>query len=196
MKTFSLPKKVFKFSRAGLWALFLISAFPVHVWTIILVLRDFSWITERTNAWDAVGVGSYGLLIAFTESLGVFFMVVLASLLVQDCWKEPRRVVLLSVLVTVVNVWAILNQLYFLLDANIPTAAFQFLTKQEHPLRFIFIIAFILVSISVLLPVYFVLNSEKVVEVMQSVVERISLLMMIYLVFDFGSLFIVIIRNL
>jgi len=44
--------------------LFLISAFPLHVWTLLLAFRDFSWLTERTNLWDAIGVLSYGLIYA------------------------------------------------------------------------------------------------------------------------------------
>lgn len=74
-------------------------AFPLHLWTLILSFRDFSWVTERTNAWDAVGVVSYGLLFAFVESLIIFCIMALLGFLVSSKWDEPRRIALLSTLI-------------------------------------------------------------------------------------------------
>ena len=67
-----------RYSKQGLWNLFLICAFPLHVWTIILAFRDFSWVTERTNSWDALGVVSYGLIFALIESVAVFLVALVA----------------------------------------------------------------------------------------------------------------------
>ena len=61
-----------RYTRQGLWSLFLMCAFPLHAWTLILAFRDISWLTDRTNAWDAVGVTSYGLVFAFVESMVLF----------------------------------------------------------------------------------------------------------------------------
>ena len=196
MDIYTLPKKVFYFSKEELWTLFLISAFPIHVWTIILVLRDFSWVSERTDSWDAVGVGAYGLLIAFAESLLVFIIAILISALIRDPWKEGRKIVLLFTLVMVVSIWAMINQLYFLSGLSIPESVFRFLTRQAHPLRVIYILVLGVVAPTVLLPIYFVIKSDKFVNGLQGVIDRISLLMMFYLVLDVGGLIIVIIRNL
>ena len=76
-----------RYSRQGLWFLFLISAFPIHFWTLILVFRDISWLTERTNAWDAIGVASYGMVFAFVESVVIFLVLALLGLLTPKQWE-------------------------------------------------------------------------------------------------------------
>src|SRR5512143_2388513 len=76
-----------RYSRQGLWSLFLMCALPLHAWTLILAFRDLSWLTDRTNAWDAVGVLSYGLLFALVESVLLFGMVVLLGLIVPRRWE-------------------------------------------------------------------------------------------------------------
>ena len=88
-----------RYSKSGLWLLFLTTAFPIHLWTIILVLRDFAWVTERTNAWDAVGVAAYGMVFAFIESLFVFIIVVLLGLLLPKQWDERKRLSFLGLLI-------------------------------------------------------------------------------------------------
>src|SRR3972149_6026554 len=54
-----------QYSKKGLWTLFLMCAFPLHVWAFILSFMDFSWVAERTNTWDALGVISYGFSLSF-----------------------------------------------------------------------------------------------------------------------------------
>ena len=56
-----------RYTRQGLWTLFLMCALPLHIWTLILAFRDLPWLTDRTNAWDAFGVMSYGLIFALVE---------------------------------------------------------------------------------------------------------------------------------
>ncbi|MCB9133813.1 MAG: hypothetical protein H6636_00190 [Anaerolineales bacterium] len=189
-------KKVTGLSKGGLWTLFLLAAFPTHVWTIVLVLRDFSWVSERTNAWDAVGVGAYGLLIAFVESLFVFLIAVILSSLLRFSWQENKRLVLFFILILAVSLWAMVNQLHFMAGWTLPTGVFWFLTRQTRPLVVFYLLMMIVVGVTVLLPVYFVLRSDKFVRGLQGVIERISLLMTLYLVLDVGSLVIVMLRNL
>src|SRR5574342_450210 len=109
-----------RYSKQGLWTLFLVCAFPLHVWTIILAFRDFSWVSERTNSWDAIGVVSYGLIFAFIESVVIFLAAILLGFLVSKKWNEDRRLALVGVLVFVTSLWAILSYLFFMLKVSIP----------------------------------------------------------------------------
>ena len=111
-----------QYSKQGLWSLFLVCAFPLHLWTIILAFRDFSWVTERTNSWDAVGVLSYGLIFAFIESVAVFLVTVLLGFLVSKKWNEDRRNALLGNLVLIASLWAMVSYLFFMLQVSIPGA--------------------------------------------------------------------------
>jgi len=172
------------------------AAFPTHVWTIILFLQDYSWVVERNNQWDAIGVGAYGLIVAFVESIFVFVVALLLSFLVSRCWDESRRVTLLSVLIFLIAVWAIVNQLYFWLGLSIPGNLFQVLINSTRPLRTLYALCFGLVFPTVLLPTYLILKSEKAHSVAQNLIERISTLTAIYLFLDLCSVVIILIRNL
>jgi hypothetical protein len=184
-----------RYSKQGLWSLFLISAFPLHVWTIILAFRDFSWVTERTNSWDAIGVVSYGLIFAFIESVMVFLVAILLGFLISKKWSEDRRITLMGVLVFVASLWAMVSYLYFLLGVSIPGETILFLASLAHPLRFLYAVSFVLVVPTVALPTYFVLRSEKFLKSVQGLFERLSLLTLFYLFFDFIGLIVIVIRN-
>jgi hypothetical protein len=102
-------RKLFGFSPPELWTLFLMAAFPTHVWTIVLILQDFSWIAERNNNWDALSVGAYGLVVAFIESLFVFALALVVSFLIPRKWEGKKRVAILTSLVMIAGMWAILT---------------------------------------------------------------------------------------
>ncbi len=183
------------YSKQGLWALFLVCAFPLHVWTIVLALRDFSWVTERTNSWDAIGVLSYGLVFAFIESLLVFLVALLLGFLVSRKWAEDRRIALLGTLVLIASLWAMINYLFFMFNISIPGQTVLFFGQLAHPLRVLYAIGLALVGITIAIPAYLVLRSEKMVRGVKGLFERISTLTLLYLFFDFIGLVIVVIRN-
>ena len=184
-----------QYSRQGLWSLFLICAFPLHLWTIILAFRDFSWVSERTNSWDAVGVLSYGLIFAFIESAAVFLVTIFLGLLVSKKWEENRRNTLLGSLALIASLWAMASYLFFILNVSISSNIIGFLVNLAHPLRFLYAVSLVLVGLTVALPAYFVLRSEKFFKGVQSLFERLSLLTLFYLFFDVVGLVIVVIRN-
>ncbi len=185
-----------RYSLQGLWSLFLMCALPLHAWTMILAFRDVSWVTDRTNAWDAVGVFSYGLVFALLESLFIFVLASLLGFLVSARWDPKWRVSLLSVLVLVLSLWAIVEQLFFLLEVHLPRFLIDLLVHSAHPLRTLYIGVIGLVGLTILIPVVLVLRSQKAVRFVQAVIDRLSLLAMFYLVFDAIGLVIVVIRNL
>jgi hypothetical protein len=171
-------------------------ALPLHAWTLVLAFRDLSWLTDRTNAWDAVGVLCYGLVFAFIESAIVFLVTVLLGLLSPRRWDSNRRVGVLSILVLVLSLWAMVAQLFFLVDFQMPGAIIAFLVRSGHPLRIIYTVLPALVAATFLVPVVLVARSERGKRVMAGVIERLGLLSTFYLFFDAAALVIVVIRNL
>jgi hypothetical protein len=190
-----MENKMRRYSKQGLWSLFLICAFPLHIWTIILAFRDFSWVTERTNSWDAMGVVSYGLVFAFIESVLVFLVAMLLGFFVSKKWSEDRRIALVGILVFIASLWAMVSYLYFMLSWSLPGESLLFMAGLAHPLRFIYAVGLALVGPTVAIPAYFVLQSEKFMKGVKGGFERLSLLTQFYLFFDFIGLVIVIIRN-
>ncbi|RME08009.1 MAG: hypothetical protein D6803_02405 [Anaerolineae bacterium] len=184
-----------KLSKSALWSLFLMSAFPTHVWTILLAMQDFSWVSERTNAWDAIGVGAYGLLVALAESVFVFVITLLLNFLLPRRWESDRRLAALTGLIFLAAGAAIANQTYFLLGARVPGWLFAFLLRSGHPLR-ILVGAAVLMALALTVGLlYQTGRSERFVAGMQTVVDRLGVLMSLYLLLDLGSLMVVVIRN-
>lgn len=172
------------------------SALPLHIWTIILAFRDFDWISTRTNAWDAVGVMSYGLLFALIESTVVFIGAILLGFLVSTQWEEKRRIGLMSTLVIILSLWSIFNQTYFLREMSPPPWLGEFAIRTGRPLVGLYALALAFTTLSFALPTYFILKSDKVLNAIQEGMDRLSLLMTLYLVFDAAALVIILVRNL
>ena len=188
--------KLQRYSRQKLWSLFLTCAFPFHLWTLILVFRDVSWVTERTNAWDAVGVASYGMLFALVESLLAFLVVVLLGLVTPRYWDDDRRIAFLSLLFLITAVWGMISQLLFIWNIQLPSQTMEFLVRSGHPLRWLYGGSLAIVLATVLLPVYLFFGSSKFSLLVQDFTDRLSVLTIFYLLFDLAGLTIVIVRNL
>ncbi len=185
-----------RYSWQNLWALFLMCALPLHVWTMILAFRDMSWVADRTNSWDAVGVFAYGLLFALAESIIVFLVVAVLGVLVPAGLERHQRLGLLTVLVLMLSLWAIAEQLFFLGDVHWPGAFINLLIQSGHPLRTLYAVVIAVVVVTVLIPVVLFLRSPRVAGFVQALIDRLSLLMVFYLVFDAIGLVIVVVRNL
>ena len=183
------------YSKQGLWLLFLICALPLHIWTLFLGFRDFDWVTARTNSWDAVGVVSYGLIFTFVESLIIFAITTLLGLLVSKKWDEKKRLALMGTLVIVLSLWSIFNQTYFIRAVQLSEQFISFYIGTGRPLVALYITALLFVSISVALPTYAILTSSKVEKSILEGFDRLSTLMILYLVFDVAALFIILFRN-
>ena len=183
------------YSRQGLWRLFLTCSFPIMFWALLLAFRDISWLTERTNAWDALGTVAYAMVFALAESAVVFIAAALLGFLVSRIWND-RRVALMGVLSLVTSFWAIARQAYILLGISLPAWAVKFLWDTGHPLRAAYLALFPFVLLSVALPTYYILHREKSFKTVQDMLERISLLATFYLFLGVVGLVIVALRNI
>jgi hypothetical protein len=175
--------------------LFLACAFPLHLWAIILIFNDAAWIAKRSNAWDSFGVASYALVFAFVESLLLFFVVTLLGFLISTTWKEDHRIALMSTLVAVTVFWAIVGQLYFLLNFRFPESWILFFVSVGHPLRFLYGATFTFILPTVAIPTWLVLKFEKPLQFIMAGIEKIALLTTVYLFFDFIGFIILVVRN-
>lgn len=184
------------YTKQGLWSLFLMCAFPLHLWTLLLAFRDISWVTERTNAWDAVGVVSYGLLFALFESILVFLVLTVTGLILPWHWKANKRTGFLILLVMILSIWGMIGQLLFLWNINLPGAVIHFLADTEHPLRWLYAIALAIVIPTVAEPVCIFIRSNQALARIENITDQLSLLAALYLFFDLAGIIIVVIRNL
>jgi len=184
-----------RYSRQGLRSLFLTCAFPFHFWALLMAFRDISWVAERTNLWDGIGVLAYGVVFALIESIVIFLVVAVLGLFTPVQWRPDRRVAFLGLLILLTCLWGMISQLLFIWNVFLPAPAVQFLRSSGHPFRILYGACLAVVSSTILLPVYLFMSSKKSVPWMQDLMERLSLLTVFYLVFDFLGLLIVISRN-
>jgi len=184
------------YSKQDLWSLFLMCAFPLHLWTLLLAFRDISWVAERTNFGDAIGVISYGMIFAFVESLLVFLIALLLGMLIPSSWGRDRRLAITSMLVLTLALWAMVPQLYALQAWSFPNALLSLLAGSAHPLRYIYLIALAVVLPFSVLPVWAIYKSEKTLTAILDLISRLSLLTAVYLLLDVVALVVVIIRNI
>jgi len=162
----------------------------------MLAFRDISWLAERTNAWDALGVVSYGMIFALAESLVVFCVLALLGFLTPRQWEIDRRIAFLGLFILITSIWGMIGQLLFLGNIFLPAQAIQLLRSSSHPLRILYAACLIVVTPTVLLPVYAFIRSNRAVMFMQNLMERLALLTTFYLFFDLLGLFVVVIRNI
>ena len=185
-----------RYTRQSLITLFLIAAFPVHLWAIILILNDIEWVAERTNFWDAIGVGAYGLVYALIESVIIFLIIFILGFLLPKAWSVDKRVALLSVVYLITATWAILGQLYFFIPIHEPQGMIQFLVASGHPLRILYGASLLLVGASILIPTAWIIFDERATQIITNVISRLATLSIFYLVFDLIAVIIIILRNL
>jgi hypothetical protein len=153
-------------------------------------------VSERTNSWDAIGVGAYGLTIALIESVFVFLVVMALGFLVSKKWDLKKRISILGFLFTILALWGIVGQLYYFVEVSVPVEWIQFLASKSHPLRVLYAICLIAIAPTIFLPGYGILKSRKIANGFYEFFDRISLLVALYLILDIAGIIIVVIRNL
>lgn len=182
------------YSKQEIWNLFLIAAFPIHVWALMLFFWDFSWIEERSGTWNAIGVGAYALVIALFESVTVLMVALLLGFLIPKVWSPKVRANVLALIILTISAWVILGQLYLINAPNLTWLALP-LAVFSRP-RFIFYLVLgSIVLFSLAIPIWFALSSAKFRRGLEAVLERVSLLTIFYLVFDVIAIIIVAWRN-
>ncbi len=94
------------------------------------------------------------------------------------------------------SVWAMIAQAFFLVEDIVPKSLLRFLAQTPRPLWIIYGSIGTLVTASNALPVYFLIRSEKFVNAISAIIDRLILLSTLYIFLDLVGIVIVIIRNI
>jgi len=185
-----------KFDRSDWFKLFLVCAFPLHLWTILMVFRDVNWVAERTTSWDAVGFSGYALFYTLIESLLLFGFIVLLGFIIPKNWNITLRFVVLSLVAFILAGWSIMEQLILIvfwgwLRHLADTLTFLFTSPWSA-----YVIFAGLIVISVTVPLLLLRKQPGLQEKVYSVLERLTLLSGLYLFIDVIGMIIILIRNI
>ena len=185
-----------KFDRSDWFKLFLVCAFPLHLWTILMVFRDVNWVAERTTSWDAVGFSGYALFYTLIESLLLFGFIALLGFIIPKNWNLTLRFVVLSLVAFILAGWSIMEQLILIvfwgwLRHLADTLTFLFTSPWSAYVLFAG-----LIIISVTVPLLLLRKHPGLQEKVYSVLERLTLLSGLYLFIDVIGMIIILIRNI
>jgi hypothetical protein len=184
----------FRFSRSTAWQFFLIVAFPIHLWALLLWFLDFETVAQRTNQWDAIGEGGYFLCYAFFESLVVYGILFILLLLLPKRLDQKKVFIIVATVYFVVAGWFMLEQgrfLPFIPEENWLVIRLRTANSLRSNTGKMLAIGF---AASVFVPGYLVIKSHKLRAVLSSLYERIITLSLLYLFLDLAGFVIVLLR--
>jgi hypothetical protein len=176
--------------------LFLLAAFPIHAWAIILVLRDFQWVYDQMGMSVFIGYASYTLVFAFFESVIFLVFLWLLSYLFPPKWAGTKSFSILALWALTVSLWAVGNQVFYLLMESPPGFMSWIMLRVYYHQGLGFSLLMILIFISVILPLILVLRFDNFEKLIARMFKQITTLSAFYLIFDLLGLITVIIRNL
>lgn len=155
--------------------------FIVHVWSIYNLLREIpAWIL-RLSSWDLAGVISYTLMFALVESIIVLvFLLVLAALLPGKIFRD-KFVSISTVFIFLAAVWVV---------------SFRYLEDRIRSWGMTGMLLLLALALATFVIAYLVvLKSEKADHMLNSLMQRVTLLSYLYLFIDITALVIVVSRN-
>lgn len=176
--------------------LFLLIAFPIHLWSFVVIFQEGDWFSHRTNVYDTLGLLSYAGLTAIIESIIVFAFFFILAFMLPAQWNSKKRLSTLGYLYLVVLLGAMSSQWFFLIDRSLGTFAFRVIYNLN---RFYSITLPLLVVgfLGGVIGVLFLQNRfSKLIDIMLNLMERASLVSYIYLILDVISVGIIILRNI
>jgi len=165
-----------RFSRDDLILLFVYTTFPIHVWTIVNMLKDVPSWALYMRYWELVSTVAYTLAFAFFETLIVFMPILLIGLLVPKRWVSNIFVP-----------WAGL----MLVEGAVAAIAFQEVILTFGPMKMTLALILLAMAFSTVVVIW----SQKLREIVRVVAQRLIILSFLYIFFDLIGLVIVIVRN-
>jgi hypothetical protein len=169
-------------STQELVSLFAVGAFPVYVWSILIVLSAVpAWI-PRLNTWDLIGAIAYTQVFALIESIIVFLALLLLRIILPTRLVEDKFVALASMLVFMSTILAVRAH------------NTQEIFGAEHVKQLVFWFATYLVSIGALFVLIYRYQSFE--RLIRSLANRLVILALVYASVSLASVVVVFLRNI
>lgn len=167
--------------RQQLIYVFLASAFASNVWALYNITQEIpAWIL-RLSLGEMMGVMAHNLYLALLDSLPIFILLTIASVILPAAWLKKRFVSIGSAVAVLTAVWLIVLHKTNLIGTRDTTGLALWVGSY----------------VVVTAVVYFVIQrNEKANKGVANFVERLALLAGIYIFIDVISIIIVIVRNI
>ncbi len=163
--------------------LFLVAAFPVHVWAILIMLTRASSYIQALSSSQAVAATAYILSYTLLESLFVFLILFLLSLAFPARLLGSRMIPLGTLFVFVASLTAAMIHLFGVLKIN------QFNYNEWA------ILWGVLGATALIVSIYWINQGEKFPSAMEYLADKLAVLSTLYVSIDLIGVLIVLIRN-
>jgi hypothetical protein len=160
---------------------FALCALPVHLWTILNMLRDVPAWAMRMDLWETIGAVSYTLSFALLESILLTLPLLIVFLLASRRWPESYISSLLTLMIMEATVTAII--VHFSPE----------LYLRRRQVVAIFLVIYLCSAVPLLLAV---VRWPQIGDNFRGVIERIQPLTYVYLAFDLTAVAIITLRNI
>lgn len=175
--------------------LFLVMAFPIHLWVVLVGFQDLAYIISLNTPWDGVGFVSYLLLYSLIDSILIFLLISAISLLTPISWNYHYRFIWLSWLGISLTIFSIIEQ-YFLLEWFISFDFLQGLKWLSYPLYVGAALVIELIVSNWAIPIWLIRPYHRVQERLYSISEKLATLAGFYLFLDLAAIAIIVWRNI
>jgi hypothetical protein len=170
-------------AKSEYFRLFLVCAFPVHVWAYINLLNDMPSMVLEMGVWRILGVAAYVLVFALLESLLVFGLIFLVSFILPERLFGVKFVHVGAIFILICAIFFLLIHLYG--QWEIESLKFEY-----------WLALWVLIGLSVFfIAVYWLTGNERVQNLLQSGIESLAVLSLLYISLDMLGLLVIIIRN-
>lgn len=190
-----MDQRIKKFSSSEWLKLFLILAFPIHFWIVLLGFQDLAYIIELSSASGGIGFMSYLLLYALIDSLILWIIVALISQLTPKSWTPQFRFLWLSFLGFTITFAAVIEQ-EALFNFYISTQTLQGISWLSYP---VFALAAFIALFGLanwVFPKYVVERFQPIQTRLYSIEGALANLAFFYIFLDLLAFINIIVRNI
>lgn len=170
-------------SKVEYFQLFLVCAFPIHIWAIINFFNSMPSMLLKMNNVQLLGVAAYVFVFALFESLLVFGFLFLISVILPRRYLASRLVPIGSLVVILASISVALIHLYDVWELD----SIEF--NQWAALWVIFGLS------ALALTMIWMRRNQRVEAIIRSGAERLSLLSLVYVSVDVLGLLVILFRN-
>jgi hypothetical protein len=171
-------------TRQEYFQLFLVAAFPVHAWAVLVFLQKTPNLVLPLNLYHMLGAAAYVLISALLESLIVFGLLFLLSILLPARLFRSRLIPIGTVVILLVSISAVFIHLHPVW--RIETIRYSLWAG-----------GWALFGVVASIPtVYWVGQRPWLQTAIRSLADRLALVSQVYLFFDGLAILFVVIRNL
>jgi hypothetical protein len=156
---------------------------PVHIWAIIIFLRRLDSFTIFMNLTQLISIAAYVLVYALLESLFVFGFLFIGSLILPSRVSASRKLALGTIIALVASAAAVFIHL---------DAIWEVTWIDQKEWTWLWVGVGLLVTTLIAFGVF---KSERFESWINALVERISLLSLIYLIADIFGLIVIFYRQ-